>query len=327
VSTDPLLGTLQDNGGLTFTHALLPSSQAINGGDNSGCPSTDQRGVPRPQGAACDIGAYELILDSASDLGVTKVDALGPVTVGDNITYTVTVSNSGPDTTQNVTLTDTLPGSTTYVSATLGQDSCDEVGGVVTCSLGDILNGGTTSVEIVVTTTAAGTLTNSASVAADTADPNPNNNSTEEQTTVDTLPDQLADLGVTIMDALDPVTVGDKITYTATVSNSGPDTAPNVILTDSLPDGVVFGSAVPDQGGCNNNSGLVTCHLGSLSSSGQLKIEIVVTSTSSGTITNHAGVSANSSDRDLQNNSASETTTVDPTEYLIYLPITSHTSN
>jgi len=86
VSTDPLLGTLQDNGGLTFTHALLPSSQAINGGDNTGCPSTDQRGVPRPQGAACDIGSYELILDSAADLGVTKVDALDPVTVGDNIT-------------------------------------------------------------------------------------------------------------------------------------------------------------------------------------------------------------------------------------------------
>ena len=58
---DPLLGPLQDNGGPTFTHALLPGSPAIDAGSPD-CPppATDQRGVPRPQGAACDIGAFEL---------------------------------------------------------------------------------------------------------------------------------------------------------------------------------------------------------------------------------------------------------------------------
>ena len=58
-NTDPLLGPLQDNGGPTFTHALLPDSPAIDAGDDASCPDTDQRGVARPQGAACDIGAYE----------------------------------------------------------------------------------------------------------------------------------------------------------------------------------------------------------------------------------------------------------------------------
>jgi len=58
INTDPLLGPLQDNGGPTFTHALLHGSPAI---DNGGDPGiTDQRGVPRPQGPAFDIGAYEL---------------------------------------------------------------------------------------------------------------------------------------------------------------------------------------------------------------------------------------------------------------------------
>lgn len=48
--------------GQTATHALLPSSPAIDGGDDTVCPTTDQRGVPRPQGAHCDIGAYEGVL-------------------------------------------------------------------------------------------------------------------------------------------------------------------------------------------------------------------------------------------------------------------------
>lgn len=55
----PKLGPLANNGGPTLTMALLPGSPAINAGDNSSAPPTDQRGVPRPVGVAADIGAYE----------------------------------------------------------------------------------------------------------------------------------------------------------------------------------------------------------------------------------------------------------------------------
>ena len=65
---DPLLGPLQDNGGPTFTHALLPGSPAIDAGNpatpgsgGNACEATDQRGVSRPQGARCDIGAFEVM--------------------------------------------------------------------------------------------------------------------------------------------------------------------------------------------------------------------------------------------------------------------------
>jgi hypothetical protein len=58
---DPRLTGLQNNGGPTHTHGLYPNSPAIDAGDNNGCPANDQRGVPRPQGAACDIGAYEYV--------------------------------------------------------------------------------------------------------------------------------------------------------------------------------------------------------------------------------------------------------------------------
>jgi uncharacterized Zn-binding protein involved in type VI secretion len=51
------LGGLADNGGPTFTHALLAGSPAINAGDPAACPATDQRGTART--ATCDIGSYE----------------------------------------------------------------------------------------------------------------------------------------------------------------------------------------------------------------------------------------------------------------------------
>ena len=59
---DPMLGSLADNGGPTMTMALLPGSPAIDTGDSAFCLTTDQRGVTRPQGAQCDIGAFEYTL-------------------------------------------------------------------------------------------------------------------------------------------------------------------------------------------------------------------------------------------------------------------------
>ncbi len=57
IATDPKLDSLADNGGITQTHGLLLGSSAIDKG--ASCPATDQRGISRPQGAGCDIGAYE----------------------------------------------------------------------------------------------------------------------------------------------------------------------------------------------------------------------------------------------------------------------------
>ena len=66
IGQDPLLGALTNNGGATQTHSLLPGSPAIDAGNpaapgNGGnaCEASDQRGVARPQGTRCDIGAYE----------------------------------------------------------------------------------------------------------------------------------------------------------------------------------------------------------------------------------------------------------------------------
>ncbi|MEA2427135.1 MAG: hypothetical protein QOF37_763, partial [Thermoleophilaceae bacterium] len=60
-NADPLLAALADNGGPTLTMALDPASPAIDAANGADCPQTDQRGIARPQGAGCDIGAFERV--------------------------------------------------------------------------------------------------------------------------------------------------------------------------------------------------------------------------------------------------------------------------
>jgi CSLREA domain-containing protein len=91
-NTDPLLGALADNGGPTQTFALLTGSPAIDGvtfnGSNS-APSTDQRGVLRPQGPRYDIGAFEL-----DNITITRADPnpTGAATVHFTVTFSGAVS-------------------------------------------------------------------------------------------------------------------------------------------------------------------------------------------------------------------------------------------
>ena len=66
INTDPLLGSLADDGGQTDTMALLAASPAIDAGDPAACPATDQRGVARVGG--CDIGAFEYVPPPPPDI-------------------------------------------------------------------------------------------------------------------------------------------------------------------------------------------------------------------------------------------------------------------
>jgi uncharacterized repeat protein (TIGR01451 family) len=167
-------------------------------------------------------------------------------------------------------------------------------------------------VVIVVNTTTDGTLTNEASATSDTVDPDSGNNSASEETTVNPAAGPEADLAVSKSEAVDPVTVGDDVTYMVNVSNNGPDTAQNVVLTDNLPGGVTFVSVTPGAPDCTESSGVVTCNLGDMASGASVDVVIVVNTTTDGTITNEASATSDTVDPDSGNNSASEDTTVNP---------------
>ena len=99
-------------------------------------------------------------VNPAADLAVTKTDSPDPVAVGQQLTYTVGVSNAGPSSATGITLTDTLPAGVTFNSATPTQGSCSQASGTVTCSLGTLANAASASVSIKVTPQAEGSITN-----------------------------------------------------------------------------------------------------------------------------------------------------------------------
>jgi hypothetical protein len=100
LNADPLLGLLQDNGGFTQTMALGAGSPAIDAGDSFYCQPKDQRGIPRPQGSRCDIGAYEYVVPSTPTQTpvpptATNTPTLTSTTVPAQDTVLVSISSSG----------------------------------------------------------------------------------------------------------------------------------------------------------------------------------------------------------------------------------------
>ena len=87
LSSDPLLGALASNGGPTMTMAITSASPAFNAVQNCSSASTDQRGVSRPQGAACDLGAYELETSAVAPGAAILVSPSGS-SGNNNPTYT-----------------------------------------------------------------------------------------------------------------------------------------------------------------------------------------------------------------------------------------------
>jgi uncharacterized repeat protein (TIGR01451 family) len=249
-----------------------------------------------------------------ADLSISKTDSPDPVTAGQNLTYTVTVTNNGPNTASGVTVSDTLPGNVALVSATPSQGSCSGTT-TVSCSLGTIDNGGSATVTIVVTVSseATGPISNTASASANEPDPSTPNQATATTTVIPVTPAG-ADLSVDKTDSPDPVLQNQELTYTVTVHNGGPAQATGVTLTDTLPAGVVFVSVSPDTPTCTQASGTVTCNLGSIDNGSDsvvtIKVKPGAAAAEAGTITNSATVSSTSSDPNSGNNTATADTAV-----------------
>lgn len=245
-----------------------------------------------------------------ADLALTMTDSPDPVHPGEILIYTINIKNNGPSDSVGVILTDTLP-----LTVTLPSYSLDN--GVTwntwlgTLPLGTITNGSTKTVLIrgTVAATATGTISNTASVASTTLDPNLSNNSATTTTTVS----PLADLSIVKTANPSPVHAGAQLIYTLVITNNGPSTATNIIVTDNVP--ACF--STPEY---STNAGLTwnpwtsSVNIGSLASglSSTVLLRGTVCTNGASSITNTATVSSDTDDPNLSNNTSTTTTNITP---------------
>jgi uncharacterized repeat protein (TIGR01451 family) len=253
---------------------------------------------------------------NSADVAVTTT---GPssVTAGSNATYTVTVTNSGPNPAAGVVLTDTLPAGSVLVSMTpagTNPDSFSQAtsnGTVTETAGGNIAAGSTDSFTLVVSapsSLAAGSnFSNSASVSSSTPDPNTANNSATASGSIVGTP---ADLAVTVTGPA-TATEGGQLTYTVTVTdNDATNPGTGVVLTDTLGANLAYVSATTTQGSFSRSGGVVTFSLGTIAPGATATMTVTAQATEDGQLADSASVAATSADPNSANNSGSSTTSV-----------------
>jgi uncharacterized repeat protein (TIGR01451 family) len=129
---------------------------------------------------------------------------------------------------------------------------------------------------------------------------------------LNTFPTTGADLAVTLTGNPSPVSVTQTLTYRATLQNQGPEDATNVVLTDTLPSGMNVGSASISAGSCSQANLVVTCNIAKLVSGDAALLTMAVIPTVSGTAKNSVSLTANETDENSANNTATVSTRVDP---------------
>ncbi len=199
---------------------------------------------------------YSVRYHADADLSISMTDAPDPVTAGEQITYTIIVSNAGPDDAPNVIVSDLLPAGTSFVSATNPYGPCTGTT-TVSCNLEEIQLSGSKTIALVLDVDPAQRMSITNTVTASGVfDPDPGDNQASTTTGVNAK----ADMEVTIGDSPDPVTAGNNLVYTLTAKNNGPSTATGVSLVLTLGAGVNYMSYSGPNWACSEASlGMLTC--------------------------------------------------------------------
>ena len=237
---------------------------------------------------------------ATSNLTITKEADVSSVFLGDLITFALQVTNIGSAASNSVSMTDALPSSVNFHSA--AGCSYDSPSHTVTCQFGTLNGGDVASSTIVAIPTAAGQITNQASVAANGVSMG------SDSVTFDAVipPDPVLLLSKNV----DPATVlvGEQTTFTITTNNIGLVPAASVIITDTLPAETSFVSAAA---GCSYDgpTHTVTCTVSDLDVNEGTEIWVDVIADNVGTFTNQAAVSSDG----VQRATAAANLTSDPT--------------
>jgi uncharacterized repeat protein (TIGR01451 family) len=261
---------------------------------------------------------------SRADLAVSQSDSPDPVERNNIVTYTLSVTNLGPEAAPYVSVVDVIPAESEIVSVSGGGWTCDSLGRVAECQRPTLAAGPAPPIEIVVAMPTAGILTNTASVSHLGVDPVAANNDHSETTTVTPAPP--ADLSITLADGGVEARWGQPFTWTITVANAGPQPVNGASVADTFPAEVTglswtcsasSGSSCPS-GGSGNIAASVSLPVGGSATFTATGTVVPGTDslTNSATVTPPAGIH----DHVSANNSASVTTDAGPIGYYVLTP-------
>ncbi len=252
------------------------------------------------------------------DLVLNKT-AAATIAPGANLSYTIQVLNTnGPSDATGVFITDTLPASVTFVSATLNNVTVQPTitGNEVEINAGILASGSTATATITVAVAAGATgeLSNTATVRSNAGELSQANNTDDAVTEL--VPD--VDLTVSKTVSASAATPGTELTYEITVNNTGNSTATGVTATDLLPSGVTFVSGTGAAAGvtpvATANGQSIPVTIGTLAAGGSTSFTIIasINADASGELENNVSVATATAETNDDNNAASASTTVDP---------------
>ena len=316
-------GTLASREEATITYSVKVHSSAdgllsneVTGPAGSSCAS------PSPPELPC-ITETRIVRPPAPgpDLALTETASSGTAHPGGQVTFVLAVRNQGPGEATGVTVQDPIPSGLFLQSAQTSQGTCTIGVEQLVCRLGSLVSGGQALVSVTYTVAAdaRGTLVNEASVFGDQPDSDPSNNIARRAITVTPLtmpapdpgPQPIANLVVTKHVNHSTALVGQRLTYTITVTNAGPNAAHDVQVTDASRRPLKVLSIHPEQGSCTTGAP-IRCRLGTLGSQAHTTITITAIAQVAGVQVNAAVATSGSWDPAVRNNLALAKTRIRP---------------
>ena len=295
---------------LNFTEVQRDSVNGVSNliGINNVVISSDNRNVYSTALSSNAVDQFSVI---AADLSLAMT-APTQGQINSDLVYTLNIANLGADTADSVSLSDSLPNGTTFISAIASQGSCSDTGSVVNCDIGNMAAGANVTITITIRTSSPSSLTNIASVSSIVPDTQSSNNNATATINVLTVI-RTADLNLDFAVSSNPINIGTTYSYTATALNQGPDSADNVSISVTLPTGVGFISVTSGQGTCTtavNQS--VRCDIGGMANTAS--VDMVVTLLSPGisnSLTASASIQSDQIDPDGNDNNRTLNSQVD----------------
>ena len=273
--------------------------------------STDNGNTPAQSTASATVTPMAVV-----DTSVTVTPPAG-AELGKPATFNVAVANAGPSTATATTVKIPVPPGTSFTS---GPSGCTLSADVVTCAVGTVAPGQTTTLPLVFTPSVSGAIEVAATVSQTEPDSKPANNTASGTAKVPAPPPpplppappptptpKAADLGVTIDGPSSAPAIGQPAGFTITATNHGPDPDTGVVVSMPVPSGAKVVSLSPD---CQVVSNTIVCIAGALGSGDKQSFDVVVTAAAAGPLSLTATTTGDLPDLDPSDNAATAQTDV-----------------